>query len=138
MLCILLSYSQNLIPQIMIIFINQSPSLRNNKARGTVRPTIIPRSSIVLLKWAPISFYGGGCANVVSLVVLLWWLLFSNESDEWWWWWLWPSSPSPKTSGSIWIVATYRKEPAEIRRRIPTQNMSCFSVVETCKQYSEK
>lgn len=30
------------------------------------------------------------------------------------------------TSGRMWIVATYKKEPAEISRSIPTQNIMFF------------
>ena len=30
------------------------------------------------------------------------------------------------TSGKMWIVATYRKEPADTSKRMPTQNIRLF------------
>jgi hypothetical protein len=40
------------------------------------------------------------------------------------------------TSGKIWMVATYRKEPAEMRRRMPTQNIRFLSFVSALSQNS--
>ena len=34
------------------------------------------------------------------------------------------------TSGKMWIVATYRKEPADTSKRMPTQNISLFEFTE--------